>query len=87
MGAATCVEIILAIFLPPLGVFLKYGCKVLSLDLSLLCLCFNLMVLTVLCGGGVAVGVLDLSFADHIGVHPWNSLCSLCPHQVNKPLR
>nr|WMP40561.1 rare cold inducible 2 [Rhododendron sphaeroblastum var. wumengense] len=27
MGAATCVEIILAIFLPPLGVFLKYGCK------------------------------------------------------------
>ncbi|KAI8531828.1 hypothetical protein RHMOL_Rhmol11G0166300 [Rhododendron molle] len=28
MGAATCVEIILAIFLPPLGVFLKYGLKV-----------------------------------------------------------
>ncbi|XP_058191737.1 hydrophobic protein RCI2B-like [Rhododendron vialii] len=27
MGAATCVEIILAIFLPPLGVFFKYGCK------------------------------------------------------------
>ncbi|KAF7126278.1 hypothetical protein RHSIM_Rhsim11G0105800 [Rhododendron simsii] len=66
MGTATCVDIILAILLPPLGVFFKYGCKVLSL-LSLLC------------------GVLDLSVADHIGVHPWNPLCSLCPHQVNKP--
>lgn len=27
-GTATCVDIILAIILPPLGVFLKYGCKV-----------------------------------------------------------
>lgn len=29
MGTATCVDIILAIILPPLGVFLKFGCKVL----------------------------------------------------------
>ncbi|KAK2976322.1 hypothetical protein RJ640_008776, partial [Escallonia rubra] len=28
MGTATCVDIILAIILPPLGVFLKFGCKV-----------------------------------------------------------
>ncbi|CAN1793821.1 Hydrophobic protein LTI6B [Linum perenne] len=28
MGAATCVDIILAILLPPLGVFLKFGCGV-----------------------------------------------------------
>ncbi|KAK9692096.1 hypothetical protein RND81_09G240400 [Saponaria officinalis] len=27
MSAATCIDIILAIILPPLGVFLKYGCK------------------------------------------------------------
>ncbi|XP_020108063.1 hydrophobic protein LTI6A-like [Ananas comosus] len=27
-GTLTCVEILLAIFLPPLGVFLKYECKV-----------------------------------------------------------
>ncbi|XP_058191735.1 hydrophobic protein RCI2B-like [Rhododendron vialii] len=28
MGAATCLEIILAIILPPLGVFLRFECKV-----------------------------------------------------------
>ncbi|KAE9611896.1 putative proteolipid membrane potential modulator [Lupinus albus] len=27
-GTATCIDILLAIILPPLGVFLKYGCKV-----------------------------------------------------------
>nr|XP_007145051.1 hypothetical protein PHAVU_007G205900g [Phaseolus vulgaris]ESW17045.1 hypothetical protein PHAVU_007G205900g [Phaseolus vulgaris] len=27
-GSATCIDILLAIILPPLGVFLKYGCKV-----------------------------------------------------------
>ncbi|XP_004302326.1 PREDICTED: hydrophobic protein RCI2A [Fragaria vesca subsp. vesca] len=28
MGAATCVDIIIAILLPPLGVFLRFGCGV-----------------------------------------------------------
>nr|AEJ20974.1 cold-inducible protein [Caragana jubata] len=28
MGTATCIDIILAIILPPLGVFLKFGCNV-----------------------------------------------------------
>ncbi|KNA17495.1 hypothetical protein SOVF_079420 isoform B [Spinacia oleracea] len=28
MGAATFIDIILAILLPPLGVFFKYGCAV-----------------------------------------------------------
>ncbi|CAF1703504.1 hypothetical protein F2Q70_00009657 [Brassica cretica] len=28
MGAATVVEILIAILLPPLGVFLKFGCSV-----------------------------------------------------------
>ncbi|RYR52331.1 hypothetical protein Ahy_A06g027264 [Arachis hypogaea] len=27
-GTATCIDILLAIILPPLGVFLKYGCHV-----------------------------------------------------------
>ncbi|XP_054812665.1 hydrophobic protein RCI2B [Prosopis cineraria] len=27
-GTATCIDILLAIILPPLGVFLKFGCKV-----------------------------------------------------------
>ncbi|XP_022719089.1 hydrophobic protein RCI2B [Durio zibethinus] len=27
-STATCIDILLAIILPPLGVFLKYGCKV-----------------------------------------------------------
>ncbi|CAL9073813.1 unnamed protein product [Musa textilis] len=26
-GTASCIEILLAIILPPLGVFLKFGCK------------------------------------------------------------
>ncbi|KAF7126672.1 hypothetical protein RHSIM_Rhsim11G0105700 [Rhododendron simsii] len=60
MGAATCLEIILAIILPPLGVFLRFECRSNS-------------------------GVLDMPVADRIGVPPWNSLCYLYPHQVNKP--
>ncbi|KAG2664742.1 hypothetical protein I3843_16G095500 [Carya illinoinensis] len=28
MGSATFVEVILAILLPPVGVFLRYGCEV-----------------------------------------------------------
>ncbi|KAL5834178.1 hypothetical protein ACOSQ4_013675 [Xanthoceras sorbifolium] len=28
MGTATCVDIILAIILPPVGVFLRFGCGV-----------------------------------------------------------
>ncbi|KAG2724085.1 hypothetical protein I3843_01G000800, partial [Carya illinoinensis] len=28
MSGATCIDIILAILLPPLGVFLRFGCKV-----------------------------------------------------------
>ncbi|CAE5966283.1 unnamed protein product [Arabidopsis lyrata] len=28
MGTATCVDIIIAILLPPLGVFLRFGCGV-----------------------------------------------------------
>eukprot|EP01018_Ginkgo_biloba_P035374 Gb_22722 [translate_table: standard] len=28
MGTATFVDILIAILLPPLGVFLKYGCKI-----------------------------------------------------------
>ncbi|XAR52765.1 hypothetical protein NMG60_11021017 [Bertholletia excelsa] len=27
-STANCIDILLAIFLPPLGVFLKFGCKV-----------------------------------------------------------
>ncbi|XP_015874794.1 hydrophobic protein RCI2B [Ziziphus jujuba] len=27
-GTAKCIDILLAIILPPLGVFLKFGCKV-----------------------------------------------------------
>ncbi|KAK8939960.1 Hydrophobic protein LTI6B [Platanthera guangdongensis] len=39
-GTANCIDIIIAILLPPLGVFLKFGCHVVSL-LSLIQL-FNL---------------------------------------------
>ncbi|KAJ7551213.1 hypothetical protein O6H91_06G004900 [Diphasiastrum complanatum] len=28
MGSATFIEILLAILLPPLGVFLRFGCKI-----------------------------------------------------------
>ena len=31
MGSETFVEVILAIFLPPVGVFLRYGCGVITL--------------------------------------------------------
>jgi uncharacterized membrane protein YqaE (UPF0057 family) len=37
MGAATCVDIILAILLPPLGVFLKFGCNVRDAQSIYLC--------------------------------------------------
>ncbi|KAK9127255.1 hypothetical protein Syun_016052 [Stephania yunnanensis] len=39
MGSATFVEILLAIFLPPIGVFLRYGCGIeFWIDLLLTCL-------------------------------------------------
>ncbi|KAF8364583.1 hypothetical protein HHK36_033446 [Tetracentron sinense] len=48
MGTATCVDIILAIILPPLGVFLKFGCKV--------CLsCENLKTMSIGPGGFLTV--------------------------------
>ena len=36
MGTATFVEVLLAILLPPVGVFLRYGCGV-SDDMTPLC--------------------------------------------------
>ncbi|KAK3030394.1 hypothetical protein RJ639_038922 [Escallonia herrerae] len=33
-GTATCLDIILAIILPPLGVFLKFGCKLCGIRLA-----------------------------------------------------
>ena len=35
MGSETFIEVILAILLPPVGVFLRYGCGVFTLSLSL----------------------------------------------------
>lgn len=29
-GTANCIDILIAIILPPLGVFLKFGCKVIQ---------------------------------------------------------
>ncbi|KAG5525566.1 hypothetical protein RHGRI_032011 [Rhododendron griersonianum] len=37
MGTATCVDIILAILLPPLGVFFKYECKFQLVGIDGLC--------------------------------------------------
>ena len=34
MGSETLIEVILAILLPPVGVFLRYGCEVINLNSS-----------------------------------------------------
>ncbi|KAG5611067.1 hypothetical protein H5410_022348 [Solanum commersonii] len=63
MGSETFLEVILAILLPPVGVFLRYGCGHIR----------NSDVLSMHAGG-----VLDLCVADNTGIHTGHYLCTLC---------
>ncbi|RWV91217.1 hypothetical protein GW17_00046511, partial [Ensete ventricosum] len=65
-GTANCIDIVLAIILPPLGVFLKFGCKV-------------RMCSAVVCMPG---GVLDLPVVDDFGLHPRDHLRGVRHNQV-----
>ena len=85
MGSETFLEILLAILLPPLGVFLRYG---IGVGITPVSLCstvaasllafnsiprfFNL----------VAGGVLDLPAAHHPGLHPGHHLRRLRPRRL-----
>ncbi|OMO86200.1 Proteolipid membrane potential modulator [Corchorus capsularis] len=40
-STANCIDILLAILLPPLGVFLKYGCKVVEFWICLILTIFG----------------------------------------------
>lgn len=91
-GTANCIDIILAIILPPLGVFLKFGCQVCIVLIKLkkrererggsFDLIFDLMLII---HGNLQTtgGVLDLFAADTIWVYTRDYLCCLCYHQVN----
>uniref|UniRef100_A0A3Q7EP49 Uncharacterized protein n=1 Tax=Solanum lycopersicum TaxID=4081 RepID=A0A3Q7EP49_SOLLC len=67
----TCIDILLAIILPPLGVFLKFNCQILC--------SFNVYFVF---WENKTGGVLDLCFADSLWVATWYHLCYLGPHQV-----
>ncbi|RZC76505.1 hypothetical protein C5167_000576, partial [Papaver somniferum] len=73
MGSETFVEIILAILLPPIGVFLRYGCGVITRNLSLFLHYFI---------SSARGGILDLFVVDDIGIHSWNYICNLCIGRV-----
>ncbi|KAF8402724.1 hypothetical protein HHK36_010813 [Tetracentron sinense] len=63
-GTARCIDILLAIILPPLGVFLKFGCKVTSDPANSLAFMNKID----------NCGVLDLSCSDVFWLSPWNHL-------------
>ena len=87
-GTATCIDILLAIILPPLGVFLKFGCQVpnsFSLFHSISCI-FIFIFLSYSFFTWVINNsdrVLDLFVADPFRLSPWDYICCLCHHQVN----
>nr|POE99166.1 hydrophobic protein lti6a [Quercus suber] len=72
-GTATCIDILLAIILPPLGVFLKFG-RVLDLFVAyhfrlspwdyLCCLCHHQAVNFNLCGGATCERHYVFCFSD-----------------------
>lgn len=94
MGSETFVEIILAILLPPLGVFLRYGCGVMSQFFSpnsvfilqyFSVFSFKLFFWLCSCFWFASAGrVLDLFVADHIGIYPWNYICNICAGWLEK---
>ena len=92
MTTATFVDIILAILLPPLGVFLRFGCEVLNSFIFLYFISFlffffffffffsySFFMWLIINSGRV----LDLFVADPFWLSPWDTLCYLCYNQVN----
>lgn len=96
MSTATFVDIIIAILLPPLGVFLRFGCGVyLSIFLLITRLCFILInlidifyiysqkeKLKVEIMNFVAGWVLDMFGFDAAWVYSWDHIRYLYPHQM-----
>lgn len=87
-GTATCIDILLAIILPPLGVFLKFGCQVpnsfiffISFHISLIFIFLSYSFFMWLINNSDRV--LDMFVADPFRLSPWDYLCCLCHHQVN----
>ncbi|KAK6791759.1 hypothetical protein RDI58_010840 [Solanum bulbocastanum] len=70
MGSETFLEVILAILLPPVGVFLRYGCAYIKRCYSIR----NSADVLLMHAGGV----LDLCVADNTGIHTGHYLCTLC---------
>ena len=91
MTTATFVDIILAILLPPLGVFLRFGCEVpnsftffisfhfIFFFFFIIFLSYSFFMWLIINSGWV----LDLFVADPFWLSPWDTLCYLCYHQVN----
>ncbi|GMG99811.1 hypothetical protein Nepgr_001651 [Nepenthes gracilis] len=80
-SSETFLEILLAIILPPLGVFLKYRCMAEFWISVLLALSGWIPVIIYAVYG---CGVLDQRLADSLGLDPWNYICRLGHHQVNR---
>ena len=79
MGSETFLEIILAILLPPVGVFLRYGCGVIIYFLPISCpfLSFEIYIYS-FASCGFADRVLDRLVADNLGIYTWNYIRNLC---------
>lgn len=100
MARASFIDVLLAIILPPLGVFLAFGCAVSDFTSSIV-FSFQLDGMPTrmsfeskrgaLSGGTPgadhevdAGGVLDMSAADHLGVRPRHHICHLRSRRLNK---
>ena len=81
MGSETFLEIILAILLPPVGVFLRYGCGVIIYFLPISSPFFyhlRFIYIHSFASYGFADRVLDRLVADNLGIYTWNYIRNLC---------
>ena len=94
MGTATFIDILLAILLPPLGVFLRYGCEVITwiflkflIKRILLATSWssfpNIYIHKHKNRNLIAGWILDMFGFDAFWVSSWDPLRPLCPHQIN----
>ena len=91
MGTATFIDILLAILLPPLGVFLRYGCGVITLFSFPLINSYVVLFSHLYIFSKIKVWnyiflllgwVLDMFGIDAAWVSSWDPLRPLCPHQM-----
>ncbi|CAN6565744.1 unnamed protein product [Malus baccata var. baccata] len=84
MGSETFLEVILAIILPPVGVFLRFGCGVSGVLDMFVADNIGIYTRNHICIMCPCRGVLDMFVADNIGIYTRNHICIMCPCRIIK---